>query len=207
MKPKAEFVAAPLPARPSFAADLQRFLVRPGERLLLCHDPIFGRCGTTIGAEVRVPHTPLGWTPELVLRECPWPEPSGVPDPVGDWADDPGLSFWADAGSPEQDAVRIADNLASGWGAASIVLTSQRIMVVYATEHLAEPPAQVPLTSAWETSIDRLARAGMPFVGRSVPPPRVVQFDFRDGSRLLIHDREGRIRPDLLVPFGFDHGK
>ncbi|SDY60098.1 hypothetical protein SAMN05421504_10689 [Amycolatopsis xylanica] len=205
MKPKAEFVPAPLPARPSLTDDLQRSWIRQGERLLLCHDPIFGRCGARIGAEVRVPHTPVGWTPELVLGDCPWPEPAGAPDPVGDWADDPGLSSWVNAVNPEQDAVRIADNLASGWGAASIVVTSQRIAVVYATEHLAAPPAPLPVTSAWETSVDRLVGAGMPFIGRSVPPPRVVQFDFRDGSQLLIHDREGRIRRDLLVPFGLTY--
>ncbi|MFD8498527.1 hypothetical protein [Amycolatopsis sp. NPDC059657] len=177
--------------------DLRKHWLRPGERLLLWHAPVPGYTGGRLGDELRLPHVPLRPVPEHRFGKSEWAKPHELTTSPAfnevDWVDDQAFSYWFEARQGEQDAVRFADHFTDGWGAAKVVLSDQRIAVVYHSAQLREPAPSF-LTTAFELPAGHLANVAMPFVGRSVPPPRVIRLGFADGSALFIRDDLTRLR-------------
>ncbi|WP_370946333.1 hypothetical protein AB5J62_01715 [Amycolatopsis sp. cg5] len=177
--------------------DLRKHWLRPGERLLLWHAPVPGYAGGRLGDELRLPHVPTRPAPEHRFGKCDWPKPHELTTGPGfdgvDWVDDQAFSYWFEAGHGVQDAVRFADHFTDGWGAAKVALSDQRVAVVYHSAQLREP-ARSFLTTALELPAGHVVNVGMPFAGRTVPPPRVIRLDFADGSALSIRDDLTRLR-------------
>jgi hypothetical protein len=166
-------------------ADVTRFWLRPGERLVLAGDPMRGYAAAMVGGQHRVPHAADRPMPAVKVDPPEWPLPvSGVLD---DWTDDPTLAYWAVAQSPDQLAIRFADHFATSFGDARLVLSDQRLAVLYPSTILAEP-SEGPFTTFEETSARAVRGFTAVFSGRSVPPSRVLRVDFADGSTLLFKD-------------------
>lgn len=177
--------------------DLRKHWLRPGERLLLWHAPVSGYTGGRLGDELRLPHVPLRQVPEHRFGKSDWPNPHELTmSPAfdeADWADDQAFSYWFEAHQGEQDAVWFADHFTDGWGVAKMVLSDRRIAVVYHSAQLRES-SQPVITTAFELPAAHLVNVGMPFAGRTVPPPRVIRLGFADGSALFIRDDLTRLR-------------
>lgn len=173
--------------------ELARDWLRPGERLVLACPPIRAHVGVLVAGTRITPYAPGRALPSLTVESPRWPLPvRGLPGE--DWIDDPTLGHWAVADTPGADAVRFADHLAASHGEARTVVTDRRVAVVCPTKHLTGHPAavvrgdSVAFTTLEELPPQRLAALDAPFLGRSVPPRRVIAFSFRDGS--VLHARD-----------------
>ncbi len=167
-------------------AEVTKFWLRPGERLVLSVDPMRGYAATAIGGQYRVPHMAIGPTPAVTTDPPKWPLP--VRGALDDWTDDPTLAYWAVAQSPDQHAIRVADHLAASYGDARLVLTDQRAAVLYPSKILAEPSPDGPFTTFEQTPAAAVRGFVAMLSGRSVPPCPVLRIDFADGSMLLVRD-------------------
>jgi hypothetical protein len=184
--------------------ELPKHWIRPGERLLFGCAPIRGYVAARIGTDFRLPYEPLGTVPELDLGRCRWPLPADVePD---HWTDDPTVAFVVEAAHPEQQAVRLGDHLAHSRGEARLVLTSDRVAVIYTTRlfHIPAPGEPLFQTFAEQPSASVLGYSA-PYAGRSVPPVQIIRVDFTDGSTLMLRDplagrRVGRARSRQSQP-------
>lgn len=169
--------------------ELTRFWLDRDERLLLACPPIRAHVGAFIGGRRLVPYVPTRELPSRCDRPHRWPLP--VEDlPVEDWVDDPTLGHWVHADHDGQDAVLCADHLAASQGMARVVVTDRRIAVLCPTKYLTDEPVtdENVFTTLEEMEPHRLAGLDTPFLGRSVPPRRVIEFTFADGSRLYSYD-------------------
>ncbi|TVT50108.1 hypothetical protein FNH05_16210 [Amycolatopsis rhizosphaerae] len=178
--------------------ELTRFWLRPGERLWFGCAPLRGYVRARIGAETRLPHEPLGAIPPLDLGASRWPLPAeGVLEQ--EWTDDPTVAFLALAQRPDQHAVSFGDHFAHSRGEARLAVTTHRVAVVYTTKLFHLPAPGEPLfTTFCELDAGRVRGCTAPYVGRSIPPVRVIRVDFADGSALLLRDplaarRVGRV--------------
>ncbi|MGW0517228.1 hypothetical protein [Crossiella sp. NPDC003009] len=171
-------------------AELTQFWIQRGERLLLGCPPVRGYVCAWLAGQTRLPHEPISAMPELDLGRHRWPLPAKItatsPAPAEDWAEDPTVGYWAAATDPAADAIRLADHLAHSRGEARLVLTDQRVAIVYPTK-LFQPknPATV-FTTGLELPAGRIAGVRAPFVGRGVPMPRVLEITFAEGSVLQL---------------------
>ncbi|WP_024876593.1 hypothetical protein [Saccharomonospora piscinae] len=169
--------------------ELARLWLRRGERLLLACPPIRAHVGARIGGRRLVPHRPARELPSARATPPRWPLPVAEL-PAEDWTDDPTLGHWAEADHEDRDAVRLADHLAASHGEARVVVTDRRVAVVCPAEHLAgsDVPPDGGFGTVEQLSPQRLTSLDAPFLGRSVPPRRVIAFGFADGSTLFACD-------------------
>ncbi|MEV4312187.1 hypothetical protein [Actinocrispum sp. NPDC049592] len=167
-------------------AEVTQFWLRPGERLVLAVDPMRGYAATVVGGQVRVPHVAIRPTPAVTTEPPKWPLP--VQGALDDWTDDPTLAYWAAGQSPDQLAIRVADHLAASHGDARLVLTDQRVAVLYPSKILAEPSPDGPFTTFEQAPATAVRGFVALLSGRSVPPCPVLRIDFADGSTLLVRD-------------------
>jgi hypothetical protein len=167
-------------------AEMARFWLRPGERLVLAVDPMRGYAAAVVGGQHRVPHAAGRPMPTVNTAPPEWPLPvSGVLD---DWTDDPTLAYWAVAQSPDQLAIRVADHFAASFGDARLALTDQRAAVLYPTKILTESSSDGPFTTFEEIPATAVRGFTAVLSGRSAPPCPVLRIDFADGSTLLVGD-------------------
>ncbi|WP_298182184.1 hypothetical protein [Saccharomonospora sp.] len=169
--------------------ELTRFWLAHGERLLLACPPVRAHVGACIGGRRLVPYIPRKELPSMREQPRRWPLP--MEDlPVEDWVDDPTIGHWVHAEHDEQDAVRCADHLAASQGAARVVVTDRRVAVLCPTKHLTDEPVADDnvFTTLEEMEPHRLVGLDTPFLGRSVPPRRIIAFTFADGSELYSYD-------------------
>jgi hypothetical protein len=181
-------------------SELTRFWLHPGERLLLGCAPIRGYAGVRIGAQIRLPHEPLGDMPALDLGRARWPLPAEEtatsPDVDNDWVDDPTLGYWASAPHADSAAVRLADHFAHSRGEARLAFSDHRVAVVYPTKlfHPNDPKPPSVFTTHAEVPARQLAGLDAPFSGHSLPAPRVIRLRFTDGSTLQLRDPHAAAR-------------
>ncbi|MBC6456666.1 hypothetical protein [Actinomadura sp. HBU206391] len=167
--------------------ELTRHWLRPGERLLFGCAPIHGYVLAQIAAETRHPHEPLRQMPTLKPAPCLWPLPAK--SVLDHWTDDPTVGFFVQAQHQDQHAVHFGDHLAHSKGEARLVLSSQRISIVYPTNLLHAPAPGAPrFTTFCELPVGQVRGLSAPFAGRSVPPVQVIGVDFVDGSTLHLRD-------------------
>src|SRR5690606_32370938 len=95
-----------------------------------------------------------------------------------------------------QDAVLCADHLAASQGMARVVVTDRRIAVLCPTKYLTDEPVtdENVFTTLEEMEPHRLAGLDTPFLGRSVPPRRVIESTFAEGSRLYSDDIQAALK-------------
>lgn len=168
--------------------ELPQHWMRPGERFLFGCAPVRGYVRARIGEETRLPHEPYGDMPELGLGPNKWPLPAeGVTDE--DWADDPTVAFLVVAQHPGQHAVALGDHLAHSRGEALLAVSSHRMSAAYPTRLFHAPQPGEPLYRSYvDLHMGHVRGFSAPYVGRSIPPERVIRIDFADGSTLLIRD-------------------
>ncbi|MEV0678534.1 hypothetical protein AB0I60_18650 [Actinosynnema sp. NPDC050436] len=169
--------------------ELNQFWLTPGERLLLALPPVEAHVAARVGAEVRVPHRPVGEVPELDLGKEHWPLPTEhvAADPDVDWVDDRTVGYFASARQPSDDAIRLADHFAHSRGQARLAVSDRRVAVVYPTKLLRKDPPTVFTTHA-DLPATRLGRLDAVFLGQSLGVPPVVRLSFVDGSVLHVRD-------------------
>jgi hypothetical protein len=142
---------------------------------------------------------------------------------VDDWIDDPALAWFGHATTPDAIAIRLLDHIVATPGQAGLALTDRRVAVVTAAKLLtanrpAEPPERKGLmgkafsamgdwlsnstqwdmgdevTSLWELDRGHLRDLSAPWIGRSLPPPELIQLSFQDGSTLWVRETGGRTK-------------
>ncbi|MCP2165788.1 hypothetical protein [Goodfellowiella coeruleoviolacea] len=185
--------------------ELAKYWLQPGERLLLGTMPLNGYVGARIDSELHIPYQSATELPAHALGRCRWPLPSEAlretPRLDEDWVEDPTLAYWVDAPHPNTDAVRMADHFAHTRGTARLVLSDQRTAVIYPAR-LFDPkdfqPAE-PMRTFYELPPSRVAGLSAPFVGRSIPPRRVIRLDFTDGSTIMLRDPHSGGRVDRAL--------
>ncbi|WP_436493160.1 hypothetical protein [Actinokineospora sp. HUAS TT18] len=174
-----------------------------------------GRCfGSRVAGRVTAPHVPGPADPQLIFDEHRWAVPNEAISSgrfVGnDWADDPAIAWWAEAGHPGQDAVRMVQAAAAGRGIVALWVTRKRLTVVFPQKFLAEhserkersgllgraagwldsepAPWQARDVMHIQASVDaaRVAGFGPARLGRSMPSAAFLGIGFRDGSVLYV---------------------
>ncbi|HVK24393.1 MAG TPA: hypothetical protein VM677_23805 [Actinokineospora sp.] len=174
-----------------------------------------GHCfGSRVAGRVTAPHVPGPADPPLYFDEHRWAVPNEVVSTgrfVGnDWADDPAIAWWAEAGHPDQDAVRMVRAAAVGRGIVALWATRKRLAVVFPQKLLAEHSERkersgvLGRAASWldtepapwqardvmhiSTSVDaaRIAGFGPALLGRSLPSAAFLGIWFQDRSVLYV---------------------
>lgn len=184
-------------------------------RLLLCENLAVG---SRVGGIVQVPRQPRPDAPKLVFDDPKWALPAQViarGEFVGnDWADDPAIGMWAEAGHPGQDAALLAEQAASGLGLVAILATHKRLTVSFPRKLLADQPKapdeergsllgraydyvvstktgwdlEDPVHVQYSVPANRVTSMGSVMLGRSIPAPTFVRFAFTDDSLLFVRE-------------------
>jgi len=161
--------------------ELTKHWLRRGENLVLGLPPVIGYVGGVVAGSLHVPWTAAGRMPPLELGKLRWPLPA--PPAPQDWLDDPTLGYWVEAPAASSLAVQLADHFAFSRGNARLVVSDQRVAVVYPTHLFEAKPANVFTTFAEmpRTAVRALETV---FTGCTLPARPVVRLTFTDGSRL-----------------------
>lgn len=165
----------------------------PGERLLHNAAPE-GRVCSTIGGQVTAPHRIRGEAPSV-----PGPFPSPRPLPTRtvaegrfqreEWAHDPAVWAWAFADRPERLAIRLADVLTAGKGAARLLLSTRRLAVAQTA---------VPFTAVFETDVRHVRGVWAYGVLTSDGARQFLRADLSDGSGLYWACARAADQADIL---------
>lgn len=161
--------------------ELTKFWLRPDERLVLGLPPIPGYVGGVVGGALQLPFEARGPVPELTLDRLRWPLPAPPSPP--DWIDDPTVGYWVSAPADSCAAVALADHFAHSRGNARLVVSDQRVAVVYPTRLFEAKPSTVFTTFA-EIPSHVVRSLDTVSVGQSLPARQAVRLTFVDGSAL-----------------------